>query len=398
MKKFLFIILLIQLQCFLTFKFTKPYIPIQSSSQRIFSTLTNYNSLKIEKNSEINVHQKQIIQQLSKITLIATPVLFWQLIRNWQIPPLSILLFLTAYLPCLVWGLPKSTIGSWKSFISNSHRIGGVLTLILPLLFTIWEATTSSHVSLPIYLFGIFVILTNLGFGGALIPTRIPAYDIPTVRAFAVGVLLGLSFTTLSLFFRFGYLSSYFIPGSMFAFISIYTVIYSFSDGLQHLNMYFKGHFKEDIGKKWYLPFEKSNLKYIFMDCLTKQPTEEALNASVSPANIVTCSTTMLTAIFAIISLLQVRYLWLGSAGMQSMLSQFPEIVRWSCYEALLAVTANNFGTFAGTLVLQNKVNQRTAGMFNAIGLMIPVMNVIGLLFRYPIASQQLLQTSFMKF
>lgn len=39
-------------------------------------------------------------------------------------------------------------------------------------------------------------------------------------------------------------------------------------------------------------------------------------------------------------------------------------------------MVANNFGTFAGTLVIQGRVTQRTAGVFNAMGLLIPVLNI----------------------
>ena len=105
--------------------------------------------------------------------------------------------------------------------------------------------------------------------------------------------------------------------------------MYAWSDGLQHLHRYLKGDFKSSIGKKWYLPFEKSTFKHIFIDCLVKQPTDEALRASVSPANQVTVATTLLTAVFATISLLQTRYLMSGHIGMTNMLSQYPDIVRW---------------------------------------------------------------------
>merc|ERR1711916_259844 len=135
-----------------------------------------------------------------------------------------------------------------------------------------------------------------------------------------------------------------------------------------------------------------------FVDCLYKQPTEDALDQSVSPANAVTVLTTVLTALFASISLLQMRYLFEGSAGMARMSVLYPEIVRFSVYEALLAVVANNFGTFAGTLVIQNKIDQTSGGIYNAIGLLIPVLNLVGFLSRYPGIGSQLLATSFARF
>ena len=308
--------------------------------------------------------------------------------------PLSMLL---AYIPCLWWGVPWARIGSWKSWKSNLHRLGGVLTLIVPLIFSIWEIFTSSHVPLPLYILCVLTISTNVFFGAALIPSRLPAYDIPTLRAFAVGCLLAVSFTSMSLFFRLGCIQSYEIFGKIFALGSIFSTIYAWSDGIQHMISYVKGNYKEAIGRKWYLPFERPSMKHVFVDCLWKQPSESALKASVSPSNMVTACTTLLTAVFATISLLQLRYLSSGVAGMTKMAQLYPDIVRWSCYEALLAVVANNFGTFSGTLVLQNKVSQKTAGIFNAVGLLIPVLNLVGFCVRYPGAINSLIVTSFCK-
>ena len=44
---------------------------------------------------------------------------------------------------------------------------------------------------------------------------------------------------------------------------------------------------------------------------------------------------------------------------------------------------ANHDGTFAGTLVLQRRDSQRSAGIFNAIGLLIPVLNIAAFLLRH---------------
>lgn len=368
--------------------------------QRVFTAANIINFS--EQQGSLN-HSNAIVQQMrnpQKIALVSlmVPIIFGLKYISSHNILIPVALLLSAYLPCVVWGMPRSNIGSWKSKISNAHRFGGIMTLAMPILATIWESMFSKHISGIFYIITASVILCNIAFGGMLIPRRIPAYDIPTTRAFAVGVLLGLSFLSLSLFFRYGQYLWYKPFGYIFAALSVYTNVYAWSDGLQHLRLYLRGHFKRDIGKKWYLPFERSTLKTIFIDNLIKQPTKEGLDASVSPANIVTVSTTILTALFALISLLQVRYLQLGTEGMRNMVLLYPDIVRWSVYEALLAVVANNFGTFAGTMVLHNKVNQRTAGVFNAIGLMIPVMNLIGYAFRNPQALASLLKTSFGSF
>jgi hypothetical protein len=344
----------------------------------------------------INTHVSNKLERLLGAGSLILPLFLTTILMKKHFHPIVVapFLFLLAYAPCLVWGFPKATIGSWKSATSNFHRFGGMSTLLLPLAATIWEGLTSRHIGISAYASIVSVILMNIVFGCALIPKRIPAYDVPTTRAFAVGVLLGFSFLTLSLFFRFGHLPAYRLPGTIFAIVAVYTNIYAWSDSLQHLKLYFQGHFKSDIGRKWYLPFEKSSYKQIFVDALIKQPRAEGLAASVSPSNIVTVSTTFLTAIFALICLLQVRYLWLGMDGMIRMKEQYPNIVQWSTYEALLAVVANNFGTFAGTLVLHNKVTQRNAGVYNAVGLMIPVMNLLGFCTRNPKAMAALLATS----
>eukprot|EP01038_Epipyxis_sp_PR26KG_P008553 gene8553-11559_t len=320
---------------------------------------------------------------------------------------MSTLLFapLISYIPVLNWGLPLSRIGSYASIKSKYHRIGGILTLIVPLLFTIWEAITSTHVHPALFIGCIGMILTNVGFGSALIPTKIPLYDIPTVRAFAVGVLLALSFTSLACFFRFGMYASYEIIGKISAIISIYSVLYAWSDGLQHFTKYILNDYKPKIGKKWFIPFQNqlnqahllNHFKYIFIDCFYKQPSKEALQASVSPSNVVTASTTLLTALFAMTALIQTRYLGKSpSTIMQNMNTLYPHIVRWSCYNSLLAVVANNFGTFAGTLVIQKRVSQETAGKFNAIGLFVPVLNILAFCIKYPNAFSELFITSFL--
>jgi len=287
-------------------------------------------------------------------------------------------------------------IGSWKSLTSNFHRIGGILTLLVPILFVSYEVATSTHVSTPSYLLCVACILTNVIAGAKLIPRRIPAYDIPTLRAFGVGTSLAVSFLSLSMVFKFGVHSWYEPIGKALAITAVYSTLYAWIDAIQHLNNYFvTKNYKREIGKMWGLPFESASFKHVFIDCLYKRPTEAALDHSVSPANAVTVLTTFLTALFASISLLQIRYLFEGSAGMVAMNIFSPEIVRFSVYEALLAVVANNFGTFAGTLVIQNKVDQKSAGVYNAIGLLIPVLNLVGFLSRYPGIGKQLLVTSF---
>ena len=307
--------------------------------------------------------------------------------------------FVFVYAFTLKWGIPMARIGSWKSLTSNFHRIGGVLTLLLPIFLVGYEAVISTDVSTPCYLLCVACILTNVLAGAKLIPRRIPAYDIPTLRAFGVGTSLAISFLTLSMFFKFGAFPWYEPIGKVLTITALYSTLYAWIDATRHMYNYFvTKKYKPEIGSKWGLPFESASFKHVFVDCLYKQPTEDALDQSVSPANAVTVLTTVLTALFASISLLQMRYLFEGSAGMARMSVLYPEIVRFSVYEALLAVVANNFGTFSGTLVIQNKVDQTSGGIYNAIGLLIPVLNLVGFLSRYPGIGSQFLATSFARF
>merc|ERR1711916_90407 len=192
-----------------------------------------------------------------------------------------------------------------------------------------------------------------------------------------VGTSLAISFLTLSMFFKFGAFPWYEPIGKVLTITALYSTLYAWIDATRHMYNYFvTKKYKPEIGSKWGLPFESASFKHVFVDCLYKQPTEDALDQSVSPANAVTVLTTVLTSLFASISLLQMRYV----------------------FEALLAVVANNFGTFAGTLVIQNKVDQTSGGIYNAIGLLIPVLNLVGFLSRYPGIGSQFLATSFARF
>lgn len=329
------------------------------------------------------------------------------------------------YIACLKWGLPSTKIGSWKSITSIGHRMGGIGTLILPLFLSALEARTQSHVPLALYAITVATAMANLGFGAALITRKVPAYDIPTLRAFAVGVLLGTAFLGSSLLFVAGPSKFYEPFGVLFGAIAVYAAIFACSDALQHARLFLRSKWTSEadgsfegvtkvsqkstqaamgqrdlqsvrggssaavsstgLGRRhWFLPFERASFKDVFLTNLWKQPTVEALEASVSPPNGVVVFTTSMTAAFALLALLQLRYLGLGSAGMAALTAAEPAFCRWSAYQALLAVVANNFGTFAGTLVIQRRTTQKQAGIFNAIGLMIPVLNIIAFLAMHP--------------
>lgn len=321
--------------------------------------------------------------------LAATALVF---IASTQAPSVPFALTLLAYLPCLGWGMPYFKIGSWKSWALIGHRFGGSATLILPIILAGLEVIFESHVPAHLYALTIAAITFNLSCGAVLIK-RIPAYDIPTLRAFAVGVSLGSSFMGVSLMLRLGHLLWYEPIGKVFAALSIYAALFAWSDALQHTYQYMRGNFKHAIGKQWFLPFQKPNMVDVFVRNFYRQPTQDALDATVSPANFVVVLTTVLTACFASLGLIQIHYLYSGSEGITRLIATHPDVCRWGAYQALLAVVANNFGTFAGTLVIQKRVSQKQAGLYNAIGLLIPVLNVLAFLARFPAATTGLLAT-----
>lgn len=299
------------------------------------------------------------------------------------------------YILCLVWGLPSSNVGSRKSIISIAHRLGGISTLVLPLILACYNSVTGGlFPSLPLYIATVATAVANLSFGGALIVRRVPGYDIPTLRAFAVGVSLGFAFLGHSLLFVLGKYPWYRPVGWVMAAVAVYSTIFAWSDALQHAwNFLFSDQSNnltttrtttnattKSLQQFWKLPFEKPKPVDVFLKNIWRRPTPEALDTTVSPANLVVVMTTGMTAVFASLSLLQLRYLALGPAGMMKLSKLAPAFCHWSALQGLLAVVANNFGTFSGTLVIQRRVSQNEAGIFNALGLLVPVLNIAAFL------------------
>lgn len=109
---------------------------------------------------------------------------------------------LLPFVLCLTGGLPQTSVGRWQSATAVLHRLGGIGTLVLPLVLVLLEAVTSQHVPAPLYYLTIAAVACNLLFGVALVPSRFPAYDIPAARGLAVGSLHGVAFLGWSLTFR----------------------------------------------------------------------------------------------------------------------------------------------------------------------------------------------------
>merc|ERR1712228_540683 len=141
----------------------------------------------------------------------------------------------------LIFALPRTNIGSKTYIVSVIHRISGINTLLLPLGLMFYEATYQRHPHIVFYLITVFSIVLNCIYGGLLIPKRIHRFDIPTIRAFVVGVTLGLSFVCLSLNFMFGHLETFEVFGKGLAVMSLIGLSYAINDSAQHIYRFMTG-------------------------------------------------------------------------------------------------------------------------------------------------------------
>eukprot|EP00485_Elphidium_margaritaceum_P007648 CAMPEP_0202697212 /NCGR_PEP_ID=MMETSP1385-20130828/10533_1 /ASSEMBLY_ACC=CAM_ASM_000861 /TAXON_ID=933848 /ORGANISM="Elphidium margaritaceum" /LENGTH=381 /DNA_ID=CAMNT_0049353601 /DNA_START=62 /DNA_END=1207 /DNA_ORIENTATION=- len=311
-------------------------------------------------------------------------------------PWMVLLLFLIPYITTLIFALPRTNIGSKTYVVSVIHRLSGINTLMLPLGLMLYEAVYQQHAHIFLYLCAVSSTVINCIFGALLIPKRIHAFDIPTIRAFVVGVMLGLSFVCLSLNFRFGHLESFENIGRVLAVFSLIGLAYAINDAVQHTYRFLTGpKLQAQIDFGFFFPSKNAHevgLDYrypslweAFVECCYKQPTDyTAMSlATVTPSNFPVVYTVTLTALFGLANLMQIHYLKCGHQGMEYRNEIFPKITQMSAYGWLLAATANNFGTFAGTLVVKRVVCTFWGAFFNAVGLLIPVCNILFFMYRF---------------
>eukprot|EP00487_Bulimina_marginata_P004717 TRINITY_DN21650_c0_g1_i1.p1 TRINITY_DN21650_c0_g1~~TRINITY_DN21650_c0_g1_i1.p1 ORF type:complete len:263 (+),score=28.46 TRINITY_DN21650_c0_g1_i1:174-962(+) len=245
----------------------------------------------------------------------------------------------------------------------------------------LYEAIYQKHPHLIFYGIAVVCICINCIYGGLLIPKRIHKFDIPTIRAFVVGVMLGLSFVCLSLNFMFGHLRSFENIGKVLAGFSLIGLLYAINDSVQHIYRFVTGpKLQSQIDLGFFFPSKRAhevglNYEYptlweSFITSSYKQPTDYiAMSlATVTPSNFPVVYTVTLTALFGLANLMQIHYLFCGHQGMLLRHERFPKVSQMSVYGWLLAATANNFGTFAGTLVVKRRVCTFYGALFNAIG------------------------------
>lgn len=304
-------------------------------------------------------------------------------------------LTLAPYLIILAWSLPLTRIGSWRARTSIVHRCSGILSLLLPMGLLVYNSWTDQHP--PSYLYGLAIvcIVFNCVFGAMLIPQRIPSFDVPTIRAFGVGVTLGLSFVGWSLVWYFG-AETWFAPlGYLCALYSFVTCLFAWNDSIQHIytnrtNPYYATQLDLEYFKPPKRPHQVGlkHQPYKLWEVFVKFPLRachpKLQEVTVTPSSAAVVFTVTLTAMFSLSTLLQWHYVYCGPSSMQLRQQLFPSYTRYSAYLALLAAVANNFGTFAGTLVVQQKVSSFWGAFFNAIGLLIPVVATLAFQLRVP--------------
>ncbi|CAF1443469.1 unnamed protein product [Rotaria sp. Silwood1] len=319
-------------------------------------------------------------------------IALFSLIESWTI---FFYLTLAPYLIILSWSLPLTRIGSWKAITSIIHRLCGILSLLLPMGLIIYNSWTNEHPPRYLYFIAVLSVTFNCIFGALLIPRRIPSFDIPTIRAFGVGVTLGLSFVGWSLVWYFG-AESWFAPfGYACAIYSFITCFFAWNDSLQHIytnrtNPYYATQLDLEYFKPPKRPYQVGlkhqpyKLWEVFTIFPFKSVHPKLQEVTVTPSSAAVVFTVTLTAIFSFTTLLQWHYLYCGPSGMILRHELFPSYTKYSAYLALLAAVANNFGTFAGTLVVQQKVSSFWGAFFNAIGLLIPVVGTLTFQLRVP--------------
>ena len=319
-------------------------------------------------------------------------VSLFTLIQSWK---LFFYLTLIPYLIILAWALPLTRIGSWKAMVSIVHRCSGIVSLLLPMGLAVYNLWTREAPPGILYFTSIVAIVFNCVFGAFLIPQRIPSFDIPTIRAFAVGVTLGLSFVAWSLVWYFGS-ELWFAPlGYLCGIYSFVTCLLAWNDSLRHIytnltNPYYATQLDLEYFKPPKRPHQVGlkHQPYRLWDVFTRMtiatPHAKLQEVTVTPSSAAVVFTVTLTAMFSLATLLQWQYLYCGPDALILRQKLFPAFTQFSAYLALLAAVANNFGTFAGTLVVQQKVSSFWGAFFNAIGLLIPVVAALAFQSRVP--------------
>ncbi len=256
-------------------------------------------------------------------------------------------------------------------------------SLLLPLVLTLQEALTNRHAPASLYYPTVAVVAVNHLFGMLLIPSRFPAYDIPSARGLAVGSLYGLAFLGWSLTFRIGTCAWYEPWGKCCAIVALYAWLFACSDALQNSYCWVRGKYKTQLGKTWDLPFVASSYRQVFFHNIYRQPTPRALRSSLMTAPHGALPT-LFVALFGSVLLLQLPYLHRGPARLAHLTTLHPDLARWACYQSLMVVVCNQFAVFLVSLVIHRRIDLAAVTFYNVMVPLIPLMNILAFARRFP--------------
>ena len=84
--------------------------------------------------------------------------MLFSLIASWKT---FFYLTLAPYLVILAWSLPLTRIGSWKTVTSITHRLSGILSLLLPMSLIVYNSWTDQHPPRVLYIIALICIPIN---------------------------------------------------------------------------------------------------------------------------------------------------------------------------------------------------------------------------------------------
>ena len=215
--------------------------------------------------------------------------------------------------------------------------------------------------------------------GTILISSRIPGYDLSTIRVFAISVLLSLVYSLQAIYCHCGYIL-FITPVS--AALSNYLIFYSFANVMHDFYQYFFGigaNLVDNKQRRWKLKFPAPSTFYdIFIGALITFPTKEEIEASAAPFNAIQLVLSTFLAVLSLASLIaydpQVHI---------KLSTDIPVFVQFSTVICLIVTFVVKTGAFDGTLVLRNRISALTGFYIQMCAITITILYTYSYSFRY---------------
>ena len=265
--------------------------PFGYTSSRLQSTVTSSaNNLPEEKIGQIFGISSILILLLK---LIQSP--------NHQFP----LLFEPMALPTIFWLLPLAfTTGSFTNPTSNSHRITSTVSILSMLLSMFYHDHTQKLMDPAAFMMVMIVTFVSNISAYRLLRTRVPSYDLNTVRAYNMQISTTIiNCLTYPLIIYFGDLQSFELLGKLLLVLFVpYNIFYNVVTIAQMTVEYLKyPGLNNDSFKGWKKPFKCMSHKFILWDTLWKVPTDEEARNSASPSSALNIMSLLPQLIFMIL-------------------------------------------------------------------------------------------------